>query len=1009
MISAGSGGLLAVSVSIPHPARAWMHGLRERILHLATPLVVIGGGSLLGAGLVYELRTSALQAYMFSQLASLLTYEVAAGPSDQLPRPGVGPFDAQRGYSRLPEFQSRLRRNGFRVTRQARVSPVLAALTEMGIAPPYRERGSVGLRVRDRDGAIVYDRLADRPLFDSFEDIPPLIVRALLFMENRQLLDPFDPRSNPSLEWDRMTKASFLYGGSKLGLPLTVEGGSTLAVQLEKFRHSPGGRTRTPVDKLRQIVGASLKSYRDGIDTGRVRREIVLDYLNTMPLAAAPRFGEVHGLGEGLYAWFGLGLGEVRQTLTSPGARVEKARAFKHVLALLAALRAPTFYLLHSRSALEVRVDAYVRFLAGEGILDKELAAAVRAIPIELLPRAPQSEPQGSFVDRKAVNAIRTRLMSLLGVTSFYDLDRLDLAVESTVDTPLQTEGSTLLQRLSNAEFVAAHGLAQERMLLASDPQKVLYSLMLFERTEGGNLLRVQADSLDQPFDINTGTKMELGSTAKLRTLAHYLELVEALHRDFALLTADALERRRHSARDPITEWAARTLSAEPGASLEDFLQKALDRRYSASPGEAFFTGGGRHTFGNFDPDDNSRILSVREGMRNSVNLVFIRLMGDLVRFHRARLPYDADAVLDDPHHPVRGQMLQEIADSEARLFLRRAYQRHRGHSGDEIIGRLLGRRKESIRHLAIFYFAWHGQPSEEGLATWLRERLGSISLDELRRLMRAYGNPWLGISDYGYLLSKHPLDVWCAGELIRNPALSWDEVLDRSREAREISSRWLFKTGNRRAQDIRLRIRIEQDAFARMTPYWKRLGFPFKQLVPTLATAIGNSGDRPAALAELMAIIVNDGIRRPMLRLTKIHFGEATPYETVFEPDQSVEPVVEPAVARALRGVLADVVEAGTGRRMAGAFVRPDGTRVVVGGKTGSGDNRYETFNRYGGTTSSRTINRTATFVFYIGERYFGVLTAHVPGRDAAKYSFTSALPVSVLKLLAPAIGERL
>ena len=54
---------------------------------------------------------------------------------------------------------------------------------------------------------------------------------------------------------------------------------------------------------------------------------------------------------------------------------------------------------------------------------------------------------------------------------------------------------------------------------------------------------------------------------------------------------------------------------------------------------------------------------------------------------------------------------------------------------------------------------------------------------------------------------------------------------------------------------------------------------------------------------------------------------------------------------------------------------------------------------------TSSRATNRTAAFVFYIGDRYFGVITAYVQGREAEHYHFTSALPVTLLKLLAPTI----
>ncbi len=178
----------------------------------------------------------------------------------------------------------------------------------------------------------------------------------------------------------------------------------------------------------------------------------------------------------------------------------------------------------------------------------------------------------------------------------------------------------------------------------------------------------------------------------------------------------------------------------------------------------------------------------------------------------------------------------------------------------------------------------------------------------------------------------------------------------------------------------------------------------------PTLATSIGNSSDRPAALAELMGIILNDGVKKPTLRITQLHWGRDTPYETIMTPTPvQGERVMAPALARALRAGLADVVEHGTARRLAGSFLKPDGTPVIAGGKTGSGDNRFKTFNRYGGLTSSRAVNRTATFVFYLGDRYFGVLTSFVPDEEAEGYSFTSALPVSILKLLAPAINPRL
>jgi len=194
------------------------------------------------------------------------------------------------------------------------------------------------------------------------------------------------------------------------------------------------------------------------------------------------------------------------------------------------------------------------------------------------------------------------------------------------------------------------------------------------------------------------------------------------------------------------------------------------------------------------------------------------------------------------------------------------------------------------------------------------------------------------------------------------------------------------------------------------MTPSWQRLGFPFERLVPSYATAIGSSSDRPAALAELMGIILNDGQRRPTVSIERLSFATGTPYHTVFSPDfTATEDVMQPAVARVLRAVLAEVVEHGTGRRAKGALHRPDGSPITVGGKTGSGDNRYETFTRRGHLKSSRPVNRTATFVFYVDDRYYGVITASVDGAAALDYRFTSALPVAILTLLAPQLELRL
>jgi membrane peptidoglycan carboxypeptidase len=125
---------------------------------------------------------------------------------------------------------------------------------------------------------------------------------------------------------------------------------------------------------MRQMLSATLNVYRWGPDTREARREIILDYLNTVPLAAVPGYGEINGLGSGLQAWFGVRLADVDRALTSPVSSHEKVTAFKEVLTLLGAVRAPSYYLLQNRKALEARVRYYTRLLAEVGLIDGQFA-----------------------------------------------------------------------------------------------------------------------------------------------------------------------------------------------------------------------------------------------------------------------------------------------------------------------------------------------------------------------------------------------------------------------------------------------------------------------------------------------------------------------------------------------------------------------------------------------------------------------------------------------------------
>jgi membrane peptidoglycan carboxypeptidase len=961
---------------------------------------------LIGIPVVYELRTSAFSSRILSSYASKMSYRMGPGPSPSIVFPEHGPFDVRTGYALIPDFERRLHSMGYKTTAQARFSPQLERAAKWGIRPPYAEPNSTKLTILGKDGESLFQAPVVAHYFNSFEEIPPLAVKSLVLIENRELDEPADDTTNPVVDWDRLAKAALLYAGNKLGLPLSVEGGSTLATQMEKYRHSYEGRTESILAKLRQMTDASLKVYHNGPDTREERRQIILDYLNSIPLAAAPGYGELHGIGNGLYAWFGLSLQDIQKSLLLQDNNPEKAKAFKHILALLCSVKAPSYYLIQNHEALQSRVNFYVRMLANTQVIPQDFARQVESTSLSFS-NSPPKYYLPSYAERKAVNEIRSKIASLLGVPGLYELDRLHLEIESTIDPRLQHSVVRLFERLKNPQFVSAAGLRAERLLQNGDPSKIIYGMMLFEKTPRGNLLRVATDNLDAPFDINTGMKMQLGSTAKLRVLVNYMIIVASLHEQLSGMDAPELQHQMKIARDPITQWATETLSVDKKPDLDTFLQLALDRKYSASPGESFFTGGGLHHFNNFDKADNGRILTIREATKHSVNLAYIRLMRDLVRYYEARLPYDTKALLSDIDNPIRRKLLQGIADEESRHFLYQAYKAFNKRTSEVIISGLLGENAKSARHQAILFYALHKDAEEQALSQWLNKYLGNAALEQTGRLAKAYGNPRLTLADYGYLLDIHPLRLWCAKEMLREPQTSWKQIWEESVEARRLSDAWLFKTKNRSAQELRLKIRFEQDIFARMTPLWKRLGFPFDRLIPSLATAIGSSGDRPEALAQLIGILLNDGERMPTIQMTRMRFAGNTPYETTIEPiDSEGTRVLPRAVARAILPVLALVVQSGTAARLSGAMTINDRS-LVIGGKTGSGDNRFDTVGRQGQKISSRPVDRTAVFVFYIEDRYFGVITAFVPGEQAGDYGFTSSLPVAILKLLAPAIED--
>lgn len=995
---------------VPEKPRRSRHGWKAFWLLLVIIAVVVG----LAAS--KEMRTSRFQARELSQYAASLTYRLEPGPSEAIHYPGNGPFDLRLGYSSLDEFLPRLLKRNYVITEQTRFSPALLGYTDKGLFVPYSEKIQAGLSITDCRGAPLYRYNYPQQLYADFAAIPPVVVSSLLFIENRFLLDPKQPLANPAVDWPRFGMAAWSQVAKLLHLPGQSAGGSTLATQLEKYRHSPDGLTVSGAEKIRQMISASVRAYQDGPETLGARQNIVRDYLNSVPLSAVPGHGEVHGMAEGLRVWYGSDFNKANEQLNSPATDPQtmaaKGLALREMLSLMIAQRRPSHYLTKGRDELASLTDSHLRLLKQNGVIDSALADAALASTVSY--RDWQTQPTMQPIEtNKGISVARSRLASMLN-RPLYDLDRLDLSATSTLQGDLQTQATAYLKKLADPAYAAEIGLLGERLLTPTSTTQVRYSFTLFELTPDGSRVRVQTDSTDQPFDINEGSKLELGSTAKMRVLTTYLQIIAELHDKYGAMSVAQLKKVEVPEQDRLSQWVIDYLIQNKDHDLSKLLGAALDRKYSASPGEAFFTGGGLHTFHNFRKEDNGRLPTLRDSLRESINLPFIRLMRDIVRYTTYSGP-NAELLKDD-RDPRRQEYLASFADREGTSFLLKFWKKYKNKDTQARLETFL----DSIRPTPIRMAAVHRyllpDASQEDFNSFVRAHLKGAKLkekltdDRLIRLYDAYGPGSYDLPDQGFIAKVHPLDLWMMGYLLHHPEATFSEIVKASHFERQEVYSWLFKSRHKGARDSRIRTMLEIEAFLDIHQRWQKVGYPFDHLVPSLATAIGSSGDRPAALAELIGTILNDGVRMPTLRIDSLHFAAGTPYETKLVNDPHVGKRVMPVeVARAMREALSQVVDAGTAKRVSGSFKLPDGTPLAMGGKTGTGDNRIAAIGSGGRIISSKSINRTATFVFYIGDHHFGTLTAFVPGRSAENFKFTSALPTQVLKGMAPILTPHL
>ncbi len=983
-----------------------------RVLYWLTWIAVLG---LLGWGAQIEARNSHVQARFFTWFDRGISYRVVPGPSPSIRFPQEGPRNLRLGYAELSGIVTSLAGQQYAITRQAEWSPRLDWFVDHGGYALYTPKLRAGLQMFDRSGTPLFVASYPERVFNQFDDVPPLVANSLIYIEDHDLLDPKNPRRDPAVAWNRFALASIARVAGLINHRWQRGGASTLATQIVKFSDSPGGRTGGIDEKLRQMVTAAAAAYQQGPDTMAARREILVTYLNSTPLASSPGYGEVIGIPEALWIWFGTDFTEAKQVLTQPAltphALARQGEVYRQVLSLILAGQRPAYYLIQDRAALATLTDEYLRQLARAGIISSGLrdAAVATVLQFRNLPPA-----QAASVGNKGTEWLQAELISMLHVQTLWSLDRFDLTAYASIDEAAQQRVTAMLTRLGDMHYDQSLGLVGKLMLSSgNNPARINWSFVLYERGANANYVRIHADSLNTPFDINSGAKLQLGSTAKLRTLITYLDIMVALHQNLSALPVGQLQQIAANAPDNLTRWAAGYFAGTSNRALQPMLDAAMLRTYSAAPA-TFFTGGGENSFGNFEPWEDSLVPTVTFAFENSINCAFVRLMRDVSAYYAARSGIDEKALLTDPQDPARMAYLQRFSEHEGRRYLYRFYKDYWGLTPSQALDRLAGRTGPLASHLADLFLAVHPAAGQAEMTAFLQVHMPKPEFAELTdkrlaSLFQQFSSGNLSLNDEGYIAGVHPLEIWLVTYLQTHPEADWNEVAAASPTAIQQAYAWLFRPDKRFQQNVRILTLVEQADFNSIWQDWRRQGYPFDHLVPSLGTAIGASGDRPDALADLMGIILNNGAQIPTVDLERLNFADGTPYQTDFAIRPNVQQVIDPAVAATVRRVLLGVVANGTANFVAGAYRAADGSALPVGGKTGSGDNRYHIYGPGGGLRGERVVDRTATFVFFLGDRFFGTVTAYVPGPPAAAFTFTSAMSVQLLKALKPALDPLL
>ncbi len=186
--------------------------------------------------------------------------------------------------------------------------------------------------------------------------------------------------------------------------------------------------------------------------------------------------------------------------------------------------------------------------------------------------------------------------------------------------------------------------------------------------------------------------------------------------------------------------------------------------------------------------------MTVHEALRSSTNLVFVRLMRDVVRYYMFQLPGSSAALLADADDPRRAEYLARFADREGKDFLAKLLEQVQGQDAARSRDAAAGQRapdwpRRWLRsHRTVVPNATLAQFGAFIDAIGLGQQRDR-SDDRIAETVRdQYAPRNMSLADRGYVSSVHPLELWLVGYLRTHPKADLDRSGRRpaSRNARK-------------------------------------------------------------------------------------------------------------------------------------------------------------------------------------------------------------------------------